>query len=273
MENNYNGYYGDQMVDEIDGEGYPEVMQEEPARVFEGIGKLFGRGKKGRPQNDDEYIDYNNGGYNAAPNQGYNGGYAPQQPAPQQGYNGGYAPQQPAPNQGFGGGYAPQQPAPQQGYNGGYAPQQPAPQQGFGGASDPRNPGGVVRPAAQQAGRPAPAPVQQPARPAARPVGGMPRIAFFSPTAFDDRIRTEVGEVLKRGNVINLTLAKAPDLDSRRILDFLSGVLFGIDGTCKCLDQDAGIYLFLPAGVTIDDYSVREVSGSNDGGYDTDICI
>ena len=70
-------------------------------------------------------------------------------------------------------------------------------------------------------------------------------VAVMSPVVFNDA--KEIAEFLSRKNPVVINLEKADRADTRRIVDFLSGVVYAIDGNMGELTKD--VYVFTPRGV------------------------
>ena len=80
-----------------------------------------------------------------------------------------------------------------------------------------------------------------------------------SPKSFDDAAK--LADSLLAGKTILLNLDGAGKVDSRRLLDFLSGAAYAIQGYVKRVS--GGIYLVVPNGeeVTEDAFSQMENTG------------
>jgi cell division inhibitor SepF len=89
------------------------------------------------------------------------------------------------------------------------------------------------------------APAPEPAAPSGPSVAD--RVHVTSPTAFNDV--EEVGERFRAGDPVLMNLQGASEGVAKRILDFASGLIFGLDGA---IDRTGDrIFLLTPAGVDI----------------------
>lgn len=75
-----------------------------------------------------------------------------------------------------------------------------------------------------------------------------PVIKHFRPRSFDE---VELAaELLKSGAPVVITLESAESSDKNRMIDFLLGVTFALDGHVRKVAP--GVYLFSPAGIPIE---------------------
>ena len=141
------------------------------------------------------------------------------------------------------------------------APQQPeaapAPMNNFGGY----NPGPAPAPAAPVAPAAPAAPVQAaPARPAVvgTPVPGFngavinrtgvkQEVVLFRPTSFNDT--TKAADDLKANKAVIVNMENVDKAMARRVVDFLSGCVYALEGDVKKIAQSA--YLFCPHNVGV----------------------
>lgn len=72
-------------------------------------------------------------------------------------------------------------------------------------------------------------------------------VAVMSPTVFNDA--KEIAEFLSRKNPVVINLEKADRADTRRIVDFLSGVVYAINGNIQKISND--IFLVTPYNVSV----------------------
>ncbi|MDY6315276.1 MAG: cell division protein SepF [Clostridia bacterium] len=72
-------------------------------------------------------------------------------------------------------------------------------------------------------------------------------VAVMSPVVFNDA--KEIAEFLSRKNPVVINLEKADRADTRRIVDFLSGVVYAIDGNIQKISND--IFLVTPYNVSV----------------------
>lgn len=91
------------------------------------------------------------------------------------------------------------------------------------------------------------------------PANAKPQMSMASPKSFDDAAK--LADSLLAGKTILLNLDGAGKVDSRRLLDFLSGAAYAIQGYVKRVS--GGIYLVVPNGeeVTEDAFSQMENTG------------
>lgn len=153
-----------------------------------------------------------------------------QQPYAQQGY----APQQPYAQQG----YAPQQPYAQQGY----APRQPYAQQGYNPQPAYRQDSFNRAPSAPQA-----------------------KLLLVRPDRYD--AAADIADRIAERNAIVLNLESAPKDTVRRILDFLSGVTYALNGKVKRVSGNT--YIITPEGMDFMGEGLEDLGGTSaeDTGY------
>lgn len=72
-------------------------------------------------------------------------------------------------------------------------------------------------------------------------------VAVMQPTVFNDA--KEIAEFLSRKNPVVINLEKADRADTRRIVDFLSGVVYAINGNIQKIAND--IFLVTPYNVSV----------------------
>lgn len=72
-------------------------------------------------------------------------------------------------------------------------------------------------------------------------------VSIFHPRRFDQV--TEIADNLRAGRHVVVNLVGADRALSQRMVDFLSGVVYTIDGKMQRLGE--GIYLFVPANVPV----------------------
>ena len=72
-------------------------------------------------------------------------------------------------------------------------------------------------------------------------------VAVMSPVVFNDA--KEIAEFLSRKNPVVINLEKADRADTRRIVDFLSGVVYAINGNIQKISND--IFLVTPYNVSV----------------------
>lgn len=85
--------------------------------------------------------------------------------------------------------------------------------------------------------------------PAADPAPGRPDVTLFQPRSFD-AVQEMVDRLRHRGPLI-VQLDQADRETAQRILNFLSGALYALDGAMYLVG--AGVYLFVPGGVRVND--------------------
>ena len=69
----------------------------------------------------------------------------------------------------------------------------------------------------------------------------------MSPVVFNDA--KDIAEFLRRKNPVVINLEKADRADTRRIVDFLSGVVYAIEGNIQKISND--IFLVTPYNVSV----------------------
>jgi len=72
-------------------------------------------------------------------------------------------------------------------------------------------------------------------------------VSVFHPRRYDDV--TEMGDALRARHLVTVNLTGADRAISQRVVDFLSGVVYTLDGKMHRIAE--GIYLFVPANVQI----------------------
>ena len=78
-------------------------------------------------------------------------------------------------------------------------------------------------------------------------VRGLARLVVFEPRSFDDV--QAIAAHLREGRPVVLTLKATDRETARRIVDFLSGTVYALDGTMRRVDDD--IFLCAPSGVDV----------------------
>ena len=72
-------------------------------------------------------------------------------------------------------------------------------------------------------------------------------VSVFHPRRYDDV--TEMGDALRSRHLVMVNLTGADRVMSQRVVDFLSGVVYTLDGKMHRIAE--GIYLFVPSNVHI----------------------
>lgn len=80
-------------------------------------------------------------------------------------------------------------------------------------------------------------------------------IHLFQPTAYDEKA-SEAAKLLVDGKTIHLNVEDTPADAARRIIDFLSGAVFALNG--KVTKGGKSIYLFSPNNVEITGINVQD---------------
>ena len=83
----------------------------------------------------------------------------------------------------------------------------------------------------------------------AAPVQAKPRVSMAEPVRFEDGAR--LADDLLEGKTILLNLEKAGKVDSRRLLDFMSGAAYALQGYVRRVS--GSIYLVVPNGEEVTD--------------------
>ena len=93
----------------------------------------------------------------------------------------------------------------------------------------------------------------------AAPAPGKTRMSMASPTRFEDGAR--LADNLRAGRTMLLNLENAGKVDYRRLLDFMSGAAYVLDGYVKRVSGN--IYLVVPNGEDVNDAdAMSEVESS-----------
>ena len=132
--------------------------------------------------------------------------------------------------------------------------EEPAPRAGFGKRSAPA-------PKAKEYQREYVEPRRAPA-PAPR-ASSRPEVHTFAPASFDE-VRDIAQNLLDRRAVI-LNLEDTDPDATGRLLDFMSGVAFALDGQIRRIAKQ--VYAFAPAGVDFIGFSVDDGDAESDGLY------
>lgn len=77
---------------------------------------------------------------------------------------------------------------------------------------------------------------------------GVSRLVVFEPRTFDD-VQAVAGH-LREGRPVVLTLKSTDRETARRVVDFVSGTLYALDGSMRRIDDD--IFLCSPSGVDVE---------------------
>jgi len=77
---------------------------------------------------------------------------------------------------------------------------------------------------------------------------GVSRLVVFEPRTFDD-VQAVAGH-LREGRPVVLTLKATDRETARRVVDFVSGTLYALDGSMRRIDDD--IFLCSPSGVDVE---------------------
>ena len=102
-------------------------------------------------------------------------------------------------------------------------------------------------------GRPPPAPREEPRN---RHHVGAPQVHVTNPTTFNDV--EEVGERFRGGIPVIMNLAGASESVAKRMLDFASGLIFGLDGRIERVGDR--VFLLTPAGLDVSTEERRRLS-------------
>jgi len=90
------------------------------------------------------------------------------------------------------------------------------------------------------------------------------QVAMYSPESF--RASAEVADRLKAGCAVLLSTEKAEAADERRILDFISGVAYAMEGKVKRAGHKT--YLIVPRGIAlVGDAARDDVDEMDSGGF------
>lgn len=127
--------------------------------------------------------------------------------------------------------------------------EEPAPKTGFGKRSAPR---------ANDYSRDYAEP-----RRAAAPRASRPEVHTYAPSSFAE-VR-EISQNLVERRAVILNLEETDPDDANRLLDFMSGVAFALDGQIRRIAKQ--VYAFAPAGVDFIGFSVDDSEAESDGLY------
>ena len=87
---------------------------------------------------------------------------------------------------------------------------------------------------------------QQTAAPRPKPVGAL-KMQMLRPTSFSES--PKVADCLKAGQAVVLNLEDMEDSEARRMIDYVAGVLYAVDGK---IERPAGrTFLLTPRGVSV----------------------
>lgn len=128
--------------------------------------------------------------------------------------------------------------------------EEPAPKAGFGK----RNPAPKAKEYYKDYSEPRKAPA---------PRAGRSEVRTYAPTSFDE-VKDIAQNLLERRAVI-LNLEDTDPDDTARLLDFMSGVAFALDGQIRRIAKK--VYAFAPAGVDFIGFSVDDGDVENDDLY------
>jgi cell division inhibitor SepF len=130
----------------------------------------------------------------------------------------------------------------------------PVPSRAPQGTAMGRSPTAGEEPAVQiRPARPAPAATSRPA------AGANARPHTVTPRRFDQA--QEVADKYKEGTPVIVNLQNIDRDLSRRLIDFASGLCYGLNGSMEKVAQ--GVYLLTPAGVSVSDEDRRPTNGSD----------
>ena len=88
-------------------------------------------------------------------------------------------------------------------------------------------------------------------------------VSIFHPRRFDEI--TEIADNLRVGRHIVVNLVGADRALCQRIVDFLSGVVYTVDGKMQRLGE--GIYMFVPANVPVTAHDAEMAAAAGYEGY------
>ena len=89
-------------------------------------------------------------------------------------------------------------------------------------------------------------PPRQPAPPRPKPTGAL-KMQMLRPTSYSES--PKVADCLKAGQAVVLNLEDMDDAEARRMIDYVAGVLYAVDGK---IEKPAGrTFLLTPRGVSV----------------------
>ena len=89
-------------------------------------------------------------------------------------------------------------------------------------------------------------PPRQPAPPRPKPTGAL-KMQMLRPTSYSES--PKVADCLKAGQAVVLNLEDMDDAEARRMIDYVAGVLYAVDGK---IERPAGrTFLLTPRGVSV----------------------
>lgn len=77
---------------------------------------------------------------------------------------------------------------------------------------------------------------EQPQDSSASNIASNANIVLFEPRNFDET--AEIGTHIKMNRACCINLHRMPDIYRQRVIDFLSGIIFGVDGSIKKLGEN-----------------------------------
>ncbi|MDR1861822.1 MAG: cell division protein SepF [Candidatus Ancillula sp.] len=86
------------------------------------------------------------------------------------------------------------------------------------------------------------------------------RITTIVPRSFNDS--RKIGEAFREGLTTVINLATLPEADSRRVIDFAAGLVFGLNGNIERVDTK--VFILTPVEVTVVSESVEFGSSNNE---------
>ena len=101
--------------------------------------------------------------------------------------------------------------------------------------------------------------VRKPAAPPQNPGFGALKMRLLRPTSFSEA--TKVADCLKAGQAVVLNLDDMDEMDARRMVDYVAGVLYAVDGKIERPAQRT--FLLTPRGVSVASEDVAQLRRNN----------
>ncbi len=86
------------------------------------------------------------------------------------------------------------------------------------------------------------------------PISGGPQVKISRPRSFDESVK--IVDDLKSGSMVIFDVKPLDTEEARRIVDFVAGAAYGLDGTLKRVS--GGIFVVVPVDVYVTEEELRE---------------
>ena len=111
----------------------------------------------------------------------------------------------------------------------------------------------------EERGKPAPDPARKPTPPPRTATFGALRMQLLRPTDYTEA--PKVADCLKAGQAVVLNLENMEERDARRMIDYVAGVLYAVDGKIERPAQKT--FLLTPRGVSVASEDVAQLRPEN----------